>query len=183
MSRIIKIVLALLMLAVIALIGGMVLWWVGSTAVRTTTQNDTSKTPQELLQRPDMASTIATIFDKENPKSAYEWAIGTDTNGIETLSESNSFALSGQSHVFQLRSSKAKPTDDTFTISNYLSLIVTVDTKTGKDTLVAVDNDADGGIDAAYINDVQVTDTKTLTDIQNQYTTELVLMRNYLLSK
>jgi len=137
---------------------------------------------EQLFIRPNMTIAIPVLFDVENDKAAYDFALLVDEAGAEELVETSSFERFGQSYEFLLTTKKANNQDDDFTIPDYLALtLVGADSSGVQNEIVYIDLGADGDLDSVYLNDVDYRDTNALIEAQNQYTTELVLARDYLL--
>jgi len=165
----------------IAFILILVVWWVIDALTFDVPVDDVqSVATTELFERPDMSATIATIFDKENSRTGYEWAITGNQNGRESLVETVTFLLSGQTHSLQLSTMKANEADEMYTVTDYLSVTISVPSGDTHNVLILIDTSGDGDLDAAYINDVAVTDDDAYYELQNQYVAELVTIRNYL---
>ena len=136
----------------------------------------------ELFVRPNMSLAIPVLFDVENERISYDYALVGGDNGSDALVETSSFERFGQSYEFLLTTKKAKASDADYTIADYLALTLTDTDENGvTNEIVYIDLGADAELDSVYLNDVNMSDPRALVEAQNQYITELVLSRDYML--
>lgn len=135
---------------------------------------------QGMALRPNMLATVAVVFDKTNSQLVYIPAVDSTSDGSQVITESSLFETSYASYDFLLHSTASKENDSTY-ITDYLTLTVTEHTQGGDVKVTYTDKGADGGLDAAYVDGVLVTDPSLYIAAQDQYTAELVVSRNYLL--
>lgn len=134
------------------------------------------------LEAPDMTSTIALVFDIENPNAYYDWAI-VDTELGETFIETNSFSQYGNEYELLLATRKANEDDVTYTVPDYVTLTLKIpNATTGQvDVITYIDLGADGITDAAYLNEEEMLTEAALFVAQDQYSEELYTARDYML--
>ena len=136
---------------------------------------------QGLSLRPNMLATVAVVFDKANSELTYIPAVDNNKDGAQVITESSLFETPYASYEFILHSTQATSTGGDTYVTDYLSLKVTEHVPGGDVEVTYIDRAADGGLDAAYVDGVLVTDPSLYVAAQDQYTAELVVSRNYLL--
>lgn len=173
----------LLLVALAAFLGILLTAVLYATSSMRSEQGSAQSIPEdEFLLRPAMAGLIPLIFNMEDESVVYDWVVVESETGVEELVETSSFEIDGQDYEFLLSSLKANPVDKDFAISDYLTLTIDATTANGvTNQIVYIDLGADGGLDSAYLNDVVVSGAVAEAEVQNQYTLELMVARDYLL--
>lgn len=135
---------------------------------------------EDLALLPAMLATIAVVFDKENSGLAYLPAVDTNEDGSKAITENSVFETPHAAYDFFLHSTQSASDTNSY-VTDYLSLTVTKHTQNGDVEVTYTDKDADGELDAAYVDGVLVTDSSFYLGAQDEYIAELVVARNYLL--
>ena len=182
-SRRMHIVLLVLALMGAGLSALVLMGWAGG-AASTTEESATFPAAEETPVPLTMTMAIPIIFDANNPyRGTYDWALMENEDEQETLLEEQVFEHEGKSYTFLLSTMKAVPTDDDYTVPDYLTLTLeAADTEGTAGAIVYIDLGADGILDSVYVNDTRMTDEKALLVAQSQYVSELLYSTDYLLN-
>ncbi len=162
-----------ILIVVLTIILGALYFLGGSRTSNTQVPTDTGT--DTISVRPDMSAFIIQVFDSNSDAVAYDWAVvaADESSPQESFIETSSFTIGGQGYEFLLSTLKAQPTDETYTIPDYLALTLTLNTAQGTDQIVYIDLGADGILDSVYLNDVAITDEAAFKVAESQYLNEL----------